>query len=141
MAKITARSMENYQVEILAGNHRFIVDEPEGVGDDAGPDPFALLLSSLASCTVITLKMYAERKKWPLEQVDIAMNLRSEELLNEAGEKYRSSAIEYELSLSGPLTDVQLARLKIIASHCPVHRAITGVISVNATVSHVTEKL
>ena len=56
---VRAYSSTNLQVEIAAGNHRFVSDEPLGVGDDAGPDPYALLLSALAACKVMTVQMYA----------------------------------------------------------------------------------
>ncbi len=60
--KVTAKNLKNLQVQIKAGNHTLIADEPLGVGDDAGPDPYALLLSSLGSCKVMTVLMYARKK-------------------------------------------------------------------------------
>ena len=73
---ITARSLKNYQVQIEAGNHTFISDEPFDIGgEDTGPNPFDLLLAGLGSCVVITLHMYARRKKWPLESVEIDLDM------------------------------------------------------------------
>lgn len=63
---VTTRSSTHVQVEIEAGGHRIIVDEPRDVGDDAGPNPYDLLLSALGACSVMTLRMYAQRKHWPL---------------------------------------------------------------------------
>ena len=60
--QITAQSSTNVQVRIMAGRHELIADEPLDIGDDAGPDPYSLLLSSLAACTIMTGKMYAGRK-------------------------------------------------------------------------------
>src|SRR5690349_11655460 len=60
----------NYQVNLRAGHHRLVADEHATLGGgDTGPNPFALLLSGLASCTAITLRMYAQRKGWPLQAV------------------------------------------------------------------------
>ena len=129
---ITARSRTRYQVEIQAGNHQFISDEPLGVGDDAGPSPFDLLLSSLASCTIITLQMYAGRKQWPLEGVDLRLDIQSVEEVAPDGNKHRSSVIEMDLSFSGNLTQEQIQRLNEIATRCPVHRTLTGDVKILA---------
>lgn len=132
---ITARSTINYQVEILAGNHRFISDEPAGVGDDAGPCPFDLLLSALGSCMVITLEMYAKRKNWPLESAAISLDIQSVEQRLEDGSKTRSSMIENKLTLNGPLTVEQRQRLLEIAGHCPVHRTLLGQIEIKTNLA------
>ena len=123
---ITAHSLHNYQVAITAGNHQFVSDEPPGIGDDAGPEPFNLLLASLVSCTIITLQMYARRKNWPLEQVEMAADIRSVEVIDDTGQKSRSSVIETRLTFHGPLTREQLMRLEEIAARCPVHRTLLG---------------
>src|SRR5574338_1616845 len=101
---ITARSLKNYQVEITTGSlHTFISDEPPAMGgDDAGPSPFDLLLAGLASCTIITLHMYARRKNWPLERVDMQASLRAVETTVD-GVRLRSSVIDTRLSFHGPL--------------------------------------
>jgi putative redox protein len=127
---VTARSIKNYQVEISSGRHRFLSDEPIGIGDDTGPDPFDLLLGGLASCTVITLLMYAKRKNWPLEQVEISLDMRAVETVGEDGIKKRSSIIDTRLKLHGPLTTEQTSRLMDIASRCPVHRTLSGDIEI-----------
>ena len=129
---ITARSRSRYQVEIQAGNHQFISDEPAGVGDDAGPNPFDLLLSSLASCTIITLQMYAGRKQWPLEGVEVKLDIRSVEELAPDGNKHRSSVIEMDLSFDGPLSMEQVERLNEISTRCPIHRTLTGEVKILA---------
>lgn len=131
---ITARSLENYQVEINAGNHRFISDEPAGIGDDAGPCPYDLLLSALASCTIITLHMYARRKNWPLERVELAMDIQHQE--PPAGGKERGSLIQANVTFHGPLSAEQLRRLGDIAARCPVHRTLLGEIQIHVTVSN-----
>ena len=130
---ITARSRSRYQVEIQAGNHQFISDEPTSIGgDDAGPSPFDLLLASLASCTIITLQMYAGRKQWPLDGVEVQLNIRSDEQVAPDGKKHRSSVIEMDLSYSGPLSMEQIERLNDIATRCPIHRTLTGDVKILA---------
>lgn len=135
MARILAKSLSKYQVDILAGNHRFISDEPAGIGDDAGPSPFDLLLSGLASCTIITLHMYANRKKWPLERVEMEASIRAMETQSSTG-KSRSSVIDTQLTFHGPLTTEQLLRLGEIASRCPVHRTLKGEIQILTRVAN-----
>lgn len=133
---VKARSLKNLQVEITAGEHLFISDEPPAMGgDDAGPSPFGLLLASLASCTVITLHMYARRKNWLLESVEMEASIRTSEVF-EAGEKTRSSVIETRVYFHGPLTEEQIQRLGEISSRCPVHRALTGDIQIHTTVTN-----
>lgn len=136
---ITARSATNYQVEITSGKHTFVSDEPVGVGDDAGVCPFDLVLSGLASCTIITLEMYARRKNWPLEQVKLVMDVSSREILAEDGSKSRSSVIESRLTFFGPLTVEQIRRLEEIADHCPVHRMLIGDLSIQTSVSNLQD--
>ena len=62
-----------YTQEILAGGHRLIADEPKPFGDDTGPSPYDLLLSALGACTSMTVRMYADKKGWPLEQVRVSL--------------------------------------------------------------------
>lgn len=128
---ITARSLENYQVEITNGRHTFVSDEPVSVGgDDAGPSPYDLLLSSLASCTIITLHMYAERKEWPLESVHLTLDyekVRARECDDcESEGNANVDIVTVQITFQGDLTSEQLARLKEIAQRCPVHRTLTS---------------
>ncbi len=134
---ISARSIVNYQVEIDAGNHQWISDEPAGVGgEDAGPSPFALLLGGLASCTIITIQMYAQRKQWPLEGIEMEITMRSEEVRLDDGSKVRNSVIDTQLAFQGPLTPEQMKRLETIASHCPVHRTLKGNVQIVSSVKN-----
>lgn len=132
---ITARSLNHYQVEIQAGTHTFLSDEPVGIGEDTGPSPFNLLLGGLASCTIITLKMYAQRKGWPLEGIQMTVDLNSTETRTPDGIKKRSSVIETRFVFSGSLTPEQTARLEEIANRCPVHRTLTGDIQILSSVT------
>lgn len=123
---IQARSAANYQVNLTAGKHQFTADEPVGVGDDAGPCPFDLLLSALASCMVITVQMYARRKKWQLESVQLVSDIESKEEILANGRKTRSNVIRNQISFAGNLDASQIKRLTEIAGRCPIHRSLGG---------------
>ena len=103
----------NYRVDLKAGRHHVLVaDERQAHGGgDAGPAPYEYLLSGLAACTAITLRMYAERKSWPLEQVRIELRF------IRTG---KAARIERELILEGPLSEDQRLRLADVAERTPV---------------------
>ncbi len=131
---ITARSLKNYQVEITSGMHTLVSDEPPAMGgDDAGMSPFDLFLAGLVSCTIITLHMYAQRKNWPLESVEMEADIRSVESTAD-GVKKRSSVIDTQVIFNGALTEEQLRRLGEISERCPVHRTLSGDIKIITTV-------
>lgn len=127
---IYARSLRKYQVEIDAGAHRYLSDEPPGIGDGAGPSPFDLILSGLASCTIITLQMYAARKQWPLEKFEAEYEINSVEVRDSDDVKRRSSHIHSRLTFYGPLTPEQIRRLDDISTRCPVRLALSGDIKI-----------
>jgi putative redox protein len=103
----------NYVVALKAGTHTLTADEPASRGGkDEGPAPHELLAGALAACTAITLRMYAERKQWPLGLVEVDVHF---ERLPD-----KSSHIDRVLKLSGPLTDEQRDRLADIAERTPV---------------------
>jgi putative redox protein len=128
--KITARSSTNVQVQIKAGRHEFIADEPLDIGDDAGPDPYSLLLGSLAACTIMTVKMYASRKNWLLEDVEVSLSTQKVHAKDcedcESDPNAKVDVIERQISFIGDLTPDQIDRLADIASKCPVHRTLTS---------------
>jgi uncharacterized OsmC-like protein len=131
---IVARSAGGLKVEISAGPHLFVSDEPAPVGEDAGPSPYDLLLAALAACTVITLHMYAQRKGWALHSVETRLSTRKVHAADfetcEDDPNARIDLIERELVLRGELDAEQRARLIEIADRCPVHRSLTGEIVV-----------
>ncbi|HWI22599.1 MAG TPA: OsmC family protein [Baekduia sp.] len=101
-------------------DHQIAIDEPKAKGgDDAGPDPQELLAASLASCTAITMEMYAERKGWDIGGVEVTCNYAAAE---------RGSPTRFELVLRFPedLSDEMVNRLQVIAAKCPVHRTLDG---------------
>jgi putative redox protein len=135
---VVCRTSQRYQVEIIAGQHRLIVDEPVDIGDDAGPTPYDLLLSALGACTVITLHMYAQRKQWRLRQVEIRLNTQKIHARDcedcESDPNAQLDLIEREIWLWGDLTADQIARLTDIADRCPVHRTLTGEIKIRTAI-------
>ena len=127
---IQARSVAGYQVEITAGKHKFLSDEPIGVCDDTGPNPYDLLLASLASCKIITVQMYARRKSWPLEGVDVVLSTQKIHARDCEDCETRVDAyvdiIETEVTFRGDLSAEQRERLSQIIDRCPVHRTLTS---------------
>jgi putative redox protein len=134
MAEVIVASTGYLAQEITAGRHTLIADEPlEFGGSDTGPDPYSLLLASLGACTSMTLRLYAKRKGWPLEKVEVSLRHANiyakdcEECLTGEGKILR---IERYISLTGPLSEEQRARLVEIAKRCPVHQALVSEISI-----------
>jgi putative redox protein len=114
---------ENYQVLFDDGAHLWHADEPESLGGgNRAPTPNSLLLSGLGACTSITLKMYAQRKGWPLEDVHVILSLTTGK---------EGTTIDRKIQLHGELNDEQRERLLQIANACPVHKILTNPISVN----------
>jgi len=102
----------NYAVVIAAGHHRLSADEgPALGGKDTGPNPYDLLCSALGACTAITLRMYAERKAWPLRAVDVDVRFKGQG---------KEGAIARVLRFEGELDEAQRARLADIAERTPV---------------------
>jgi putative redox protein len=134
MAEVVVTSVENLKQEIRAGSHLLIADEPVGYGgEDAGPDPYSLLLSALGACTAMTVQMYARRKEWPLEKIEVRLTNRrihAEDCQECQTKEGHITRIERHITLTGPLDDEQRARLLDIAQRCPVHKTLTSEVSI-----------
>lgn len=123
---------DDFTTEIQAGEHSLVADEPVSFGGhDFGPSPYELLNASLGACTAMTLKMYARRKGWPLDDVLVHLsysktNKYEEHKADPDNKNSRIDRFERELELSGDLDEAQKKRLLEIANKCPVHRTISS---------------
>ncbi len=118
--KASAQRINGYRHVVKVRQHRLNCDEPtDAGGEDAAPSPQELLAASLASCTAVTIEMYAERKGWDLRDVEVACDYVPSE---------RGCPTKFSLTLRLPsdLSDEQVAKLKVIATKCPVHRTLDG---------------
>jgi putative redox protein len=115
----------NYAVSLTAGNHQLHSDEPPAVGGrDIGPGPSDLLCAALCACTAITLRMYAERKQWPLTGADVDARYTREG---------KQGSIARVLKLHGELNDAQRARLADIAERTPVTLTLKNGVPITTT--------
>lgn len=139
MAEVIVSSDGYLRQEITAGNHTLIADEPiEAGGAGAGPDPYSLLLAALGACTAMTLQIYARRKEWPLEKVEVRLRhsrIHAEDCEDCSTKEGRVDRIERHISLTGELTEEQRTRLLEIAGRCPVHRTLSSEISIKDSLS------
>ena len=121
---------DNFTTAIQTKNHSFIADEPASIGgSDFGPSPYEYLNAALAACTVMTLKMYAERKRWDLQEVFVYIShsrKHSDDLQVEVDKPKYLDHINKKLKFVGNLDISQKERLKEIASRCPVHKTIAS---------------
>ena len=122
----------NFTSEVFTPHHTLIADEPNAVGgDDLGPSPYELLNAALGACTVMTLKMYAQRKGWDLREVFCYVTY-SKKHADDLPQEQDSDVvgqidhIQKTLEFIGDLDDKQRERLKQIASKCPVHKTLTS---------------
>jgi len=114
------RDGTTFKHTVQVREHQLTIDEPLEVGgDDAGPDPQELLAVSLASCTAITMEMYASRKGWEIGHVEVAVEYTPAE---------RGCPTKFQLVMRLPddLPEDQVERLRVIAAKCPVHRVLDG---------------
>ena len=117
---VVARRISGFQHEVDIRDHKLIIDEPPSHGgEDAGPDPQELLAASLASCVAITIEMYATRKGWNVDGLEVSCDFTPAE---------RGSPTRFELVIRLPseLDEDQRQRLEVIAAKCPVHRVLEG---------------
>lgn len=127
--KVTVTIGRNrYKTEITVNEHVITADEPkEQGGQNLGPSPTDLLLSSLGTCKAMTARMYADRKEWALEKVEVKLRLETQK-----GENKDTTMIFSEISFEGDLDDEQKQRLYTITDRCPVHKILTQPIEIES---------
>ncbi|MCA1578944.1 MAG: OsmC family protein [Acidobacteria bacterium] len=143
MSEVIVTSKDNLRNEVRYGaGHSFITDEPVSAGgEDAGPDPYTLLLAALGSCISMTVMLYARRKQWPVESVTV--RLRQNRMHSKDCKECEQidgyiHRIERIVSFTGPLTEEQRTRLQEIAHKCPVHKTLTSPIVITEAVDDET---
>jgi putative redox protein len=130
---VTETGPGTYTQQITAGRHAFIADEPRPIGDDEGPTPYDLLLAALGACTSMTVRMYADRKGWPLEWIRVTLRhkrIHAEDCAECETTKGWIHHIDRDIELTGDLDETQRERLLQIAEHCPVHQTLTSEVSI-----------
>ena len=128
--------------KISVGPHSIRADEPPVAGGhDAGANPYELLLAALGSCASITVRMYAERKQWPLEAVHVELSwgqVHAEDCADCDTSFGLVAGIEMEISFQGNLSEVQRQRLIEIANKCPVHRTLSAQVPIRTRAAKVS---
>lgn len=135
-AVVVRNSGDGLMTQVSAGGHDLTTDEPVSVGGtDQGPTPYDLLLAGLGSCTAMTLRLYAKRKEWPLEGVEITLEhdrIHASDCADCETKEGRIDRIQRAIRLTGDLDETQRDRLMEIADRCPVHRTLTNEIKIES---------
>lgn len=138
-SNVTVRSISGarFTQEIDAGGHALLADEPEAYGGAArGPGPYDYLLSALGACTSMTLRLYAERKGWALEAVEVRLSharIHARDCGDCETVEGMLDEIQSTIRLTGDLDDAQRDRLMEIAERCPVHRTLSSEVRIRTT--------
>jgi len=131
---VTETGVGKFQQTIAIGPHRLTADEPVAAGGlDTGPGPYDLLLAALGACTSMTLRLYAEHKKLPLERVSVTLShakIYAQDCEECETKEGKIDRIERAITLTGNLDDEQRARLIEIADKCPVHRTLHAEVNI-----------
>src|ERR1700749_1535946 len=133
---VTETGTGTYTRQITAGRQQLAADAPQPIGADAGPTPYDLLLSALGACTSMTVRMYANRKDWPLERVRVTLRhsrIHAEDCAECETTRGRIDHIDRDIELVGNLDDTQRERLLHIANRCPVHQTLTSEVNISTT--------
>lgn len=127
-AFVKLRKEDGFKAEIRAGNHTFYADEPiDKGGTDTMATPSQMAMGALGACIAITLRMYADRKKWPVESIEVDLDyerFKGADYEGYDGDEGIIHEVRKGIRISGDLTEDQVERLLDIAGKCPVHRLI-----------------
>jgi putative redox protein len=133
---VAERGDGNFTQVLLDGEHVMLADEPRDAGgDDRGPSPYRLLLMALGACTSMTLRLYADRKGWPVGRITVRLRHFRDYAADckDCDEKGRHiERIERVIAIEGDLADAQHARLLEIAEKCPVHRTLEARVKIDS---------
>ncbi len=128
MHKVTLSNVSGYKTELSARGHSILSDEPlDANGTDTGMNPYELLLSAIGACKAITMRMYAERKGLPLEDVSIELvheKIPAEECENSDAKTGKIDKISIKVDIKGDLSEEQKARILEIGEKCPVQKTV-----------------
>jgi len=132
---MSSTKLKKFTRQIYTENHQLIADEPKSIGSDLGPNPYEFLLTSLGTCTSMTLRMYANRKELDLQNVEITLS--HDRIHAEDCEACESSegfvdVIDKKIKLEGELSEDERNRLLEIADKCPVHKTLHNEILINS---------
>lgn len=117
---------ENYRTVVVSDSHNFVIDEPVTAGGkDLGPNPGELLSAALATCSTATVKMYADRKGWDVDEVQIEVDFKRNLKLD-------TTTFTKKIKITGDLTDEQIEKLHEISGRCPIHKILIGTIEVKS---------
>jgi uncharacterized OsmC-like protein len=121
---VSSTAAKGMQHDISAGNHKFVSDAGTDIGgNESGPNPHELLLAALGSCTSMTLKVFAQRRGWQLDEVIVKLTEESIDDPKNPGKKM--AKISRGIEVKGALNEEQLSTLKSIADKCPIHKILT----------------
>lgn len=134
--KVVETRTGRFAAHLLDGRHRLIADEPVAAGgNDLGPGPYELLLMALGACKTMTVRLYADRKQWPLDRVIVRLRharIYAEDCADCETKEGMLDRIECVVELEGALDATQRERLFDISGKCPVHRTLTSEISIQS---------
>jgi putative redox protein len=131
---VTETRQGRFQQQVTVGTHHLSADEPAASGGlDSGPSPYDLLLAALGACTSMTLRLYAEHKKLPLDRVSVELRhskIHAVDCEDCETKEGKIDRIERAITLSGALDEEHRKRLLEIADKCPVHRTLTSEVDI-----------
>jgi putative redox protein len=138
LVEVTESGRGKFALDVETGPHRLTADEPQEIGgDDTGPRPHEFLLAGLGACTVMTLRMYADRKAIPLKRVSVRLSRHKIKAADCPDCTTKEGEVEEmirEITLEGDLDEAVRQKLLEIANKCPVHRTLTGEIKIRTSI-------